>query len=88
MKEINALELRQHFGEIMDEVRYHKEPYIVKKNGRPAMVLLDIEAYKASKERFEEEVFVEEYSEERIEEFMKEDSLDKSTRTHIKKLLN
>ena len=27
-KEITALELRKHFGAIIEEVRYRKEPYI------------------------------------------------------------
>jgi prevent-host-death family protein len=47
-KEITALELRNRFGAIMEEVRYRKEPYIVKRNGRPMIVLVDIEAYQAS----------------------------------------
>ena len=73
-KEINALELRKRFGEIMEEVRYRKEPYIVKRNGRPMIVLLDIEAYQASKEHVEEEAFIEEYTEERIKEFKRRHS--------------
>ena len=86
-KEINALDLRKHFGEIMEEVRYRKEPYIVKRNGRPMIVLLDIEAYRASKEQREEEAFIEEYSAERIKEFLSEDKLDQTTRKHVRKLI-
>ncbi len=84
MKKINALELRKHFGQVMDEVRYRKEPCIVTKNGRSVMVLLDIDSYMMSKERLDEEAFIEEYSEERIAEFLKEDSLDEETAKKIR----
>ena len=66
MKEISALDLRKKFGEVLDNVRYGKEPYIIKKNGRQIVVLMDIELYKASQERFQEEVFIEEYSADRV----------------------
>ena len=86
-KEINALDLRKHFGEIMEEVRYRKEPFIVKRNGRPMIVLLDIEAYEASRSRLQEEAFIEEYSDERIAEFLQEDRLDRATQKRARKLL-
>ena len=79
MKEINALELRKKFGEVMDEVRYRKEPWIVKKNGRPAMVLVDFELFQAQQESLQEGLFIEDYSQERIDEFMVEDKLDNTT---------
>lgn len=75
-KEISALELRKHFGEVMEEVRYRREPCIVKRNGRAIIVLLDIETYNGSKEGLEEETFIEDYTKERIAEFLKEDRLD------------
>lgn len=86
-KEITALELRNHFGQIMDEVRYRKEPYIVKRNGRPIIVLVDIEAFQAAEGQRREDAFIEDYSEERIAEFLKEDRLDRSTRERARKLL-
>ena len=86
-KEISALDLRKHFGQIMEEVRYRKEPYIVKRNGRPMIVLLDIEAYEASRARLHEEAFIEEYSEERVAEFLREDRLDSATLKRARKLL-
>ena len=76
VKEINALDLRRKFGEIMDEVRYRKEPFIVKKNGRAIIVLIDIEAYRATQEHLHDEAFIEEYTDERIKEFSNEDKLD------------
>jgi len=87
MKEINALDLRRKFGEIMDEVRYRKEPFIVKKNGRAVIVLIDIEAYRASQEHFRDEAFIEEYTEERIKEFLSEDKLDPAIHEAARKKL-
>ena len=86
-KEITALELRQRFGEIMEEVRYRKEPYIVKRNGRPMIVRLDIEAYQTVQERQREDAFIEGYTQERIQEFLKEDRLDQTTKAKASKLL-
>jgi prevent-host-death family protein len=78
-KEISALELRKHFGEVMEEVRYRREPCIVKRNGRAIIVLLDIETYNGAKEELEEEAFLEEYTKERIAEFLREDQLNSET---------
>ena len=85
-KEINALELRKRFGEIIEEVRYRKEPYILKRNGRRMIVLLDIETYEASKSQIQDEAFIEEYSDARIAEFLKADTLDPDLKERIKKL--
>lgn len=87
VKEISALELRKHFGEIVDEVRYRKEPYIVKRNGRPVLVLLDINVYQTSLEKEKDSAFIEEYTQERINEFLKEDEADASLRTQFKQSL-
>ena len=86
-KEISALELRNRFGQIMEEVRYRREPYIVKRNGRPMIVLLDIEAYQMSKEQQKEEAFIEEYTNERIAEFLNEDRLNRTTSQQIHRWL-
>ena len=86
-KEITALELRKHFGEIMEEVRYRKEPYIVKRNGRPMIVLVGIEAYQTMRERQREGAFIEAYSDERIREFLQEDRVEAATRAKARKLL-
>ncbi len=86
-KEINALELRKRFGEIMEEVRYHKEPYVVTRNGRPMIMLVDIEAYDAVEAQRKEDAFVETYSEERVKEFLKEDTIAPRTRRQVKRSL-
>ena len=86
-KEVSALELRKHFGEVMDEVRYRKEPYIVKRNGRPVVVLIDFEVFQALESRKAEEAFIETYTDERIAEFLKTDTIDQRTRQQVKHLL-
>ena len=86
-KEITALALRQRFGEVMDEVRYRKEPYIVTRNGRPLIVLLDVGAYQALEEKRQEEAFIEEYTDERVTELLKEDRVDAQTARSARKLL-
>lgn len=86
-KSITALTLRQHFGEVMDEVRYRKAPYIVTRNGRPLIVLLDIEAYEALEAKRQEEAFIEEYTDERVAEFLKADHLDARAARSARKLL-
>ena len=79
MKEINALELRKKFAEVMDAVRYQKEPWIVKKNGRSAIVLVELETYRALQRGRDENTFIEEYSDARMAEFLAEDKADKAT---------
>ena len=85
-REITALALRQHFGEVMDEVRYRKEPCIVTRNGRPMIVLLDVEAYRVLEAKRQEEAFIEEYTDERVAEFLKEDRMDARTAAAARKL--
>lgn len=86
-REISALELRKRFGEIIEDVRYRKEPYIVKRNGRPMVVIVDIEAYQAVQQQMGEEAFVESYTAERVREFMKEDVLDEAAARQVRKAL-
>ena len=88
MKEISALDLRKRFGEIIDEVRYRKEPWMVKKNGRPVIVLMDVEAYQAAQDNLREEAFIEEYTAERIKEFLGEDQLDRASVQAVQKSLS
>lgn len=84
-EQISALDLRKKFGEVLDRVRYRKEPLIITKNGRPVIVMMDIELYKASQENLRDATFVEDYSEDRIREFSEEDSLDKTTAAALRK---
>ena len=88
MKEISALDLRKKFGEVLDEVRYKKEPCVVKKNGRAVVVIVDFEAYRASQENLRDEAFIELYTDERMKEFVNEDKMDRKTAEVVRKKLN
>ena len=85
MKEINALDLRRRFGEVMDEVRYRKEPYVIKKNGRAVLVLIDFGAFQAAQGNLRDEAFIEEYTDERIKEFLDEDRIDAASAAAVRK---
>lgn len=84
---VSAFEARTRFGEILDAVRYRKEPYVVEKNGRPAAVIVDLEVYQALEALREEERYIEEYSDERLKEFLAADRLSKAETNRIKKSL-
>ena len=86
-KEITALTLRQHFGEVMDQVRYRKEPCIVTRNGRPLIVLLDVDVYQALEKKRQEDAFIEEYTDDRMAEFLKRDQMTPRTARRMRKLL-
>ena len=87
MKEITALNLRKKFGEVMDAVRFDKEPWVVKKNGRPAIVMIEVETYRASQRNRKDDAFIEEYSDQRMAEFIAEDRSDKQAVKAAKKSL-
>lgn len=80
---VSAYKARTNFGEILDEVRYRKEPVIVEKNGRPAAVIIDLEAYRSMEALREEEKYIEEYSDERLKEFL---AADRLTPTEYRKI--
>lgn len=82
---VSAYEARTKFGEILDRVRYRKESIVVEKNGRPAAVIVDLEAYRALAALREEEKFIEEYTDERLKGFLAADRLPRSEYAGIKK---
>lgn len=84
-RRVSAFEARTHFGEILDRVRYRKEPCVVEKNGRPAAVIVDLEAYQALEGLREEEQYIEVYSRQRLEAFMKEDRLSPAEAKRLKR---
>ncbi len=85
MKEISALDLRKKFGEVLDAVRYTKEAYVIKKNGRQVVVMMDIEAFRHSQEKIQDELFIENYSDARIRSFLETDRLTPSAASKIKR---
>ena len=86
-KHVSAYEARVRFGEILDTVRYRKEPVVVEKNGRPAAVIVDLEAYQALETLRQEEKFIEDYTDERLKGFLAADRLPLSETGRIKKRL-
>lgn len=86
-KRMSAFEARTHFGEVLDNVRYKKEPVIVERNGRPAAVIVDLESYQAMEGLREEERFIEEYTDERLRGFLAADRLSKEESKKVKRLL-
>ena len=87
MKEINVIDLRRKFGQVLDEVRYKKESLIIKKNGRQIVVIMDIDVYRSAQENLQEEAFIEEYSDERIKEFLSGDKIDRTLFDNVRKTL-
>lgn len=86
-RRVSAFEARTRFGEILDSVRYRKEPVVVEKNGRPAAVIVDLEAYQALEALREEEKFIEDYTDERLKGFLAADRLSRSESARLKKRL-
>lgn len=86
-RKVSAFEARSKFGEILDAVRYRKEPCIVERNGRPAAVIVDVEAYRVMESLLEEERFIEDYTQERVKEFLTEDHLSREEARRIRRSL-
>lgn len=72
-KTISAYKARVNFGQLIDEVRYNKVPYVVEKNGRPAVAIIDM----ADFEKFQKKVVwpTRLYTEKEIKNFLKEDQI-------------
>ncbi len=79
-RKVTAFKARTNFGQILDDVRYRKTPYIVERNGRPVAAILDIEEYQRIEKWLVEEQFIEEYTDERIAELKAADKLDARSR--------
>ena len=75
IQKISAYKARVNFGQLIDEVRYKKVPYVVEKNGRPVVVIIDV----ADFERFQKKVVwpARLYTEREIQDFLKEDQIKK-----------
>lgn len=84
-KRVSAYEARTRFGEILDLVRYRREPVVIEKNGRPAAVIVDLEAYQALVSLREEERFIEDYTDERLKGFLAADRMPRSELARIRR---
>lgn len=86
-RRVSAFEARTRFGEILDVVRYRKEPCIVERNGRPVAVIVDLEAYQALQALQAEEKYIETYTDERMKEFLEVDRLPGTEAKRIKRAI-
>ena len=74
-KTISAYKARVNFGQLIDEVRYKKVPYIVEKNSRPAVAIIDIEEYKKLRQKTSWPIRL--YTDREIKNFLEEDKIKK-----------
>jgi prevent-host-death family protein len=87
-KRVSAFEARTRFGEILDGVRYRKEPCIVERNGRPVAVIVDLEVYQALQALQEQEKQIETYTDQRMKEFLEADRLSEEEIAKIKRSID
>lgn len=75
-KTISAHKARINFGQLIDDVRYNKVPYLVEKNGRPAVAIIDVEEYKKLRKKIFWPTRL--YTDKEIQKFFKEDRIQKA----------
>jgi len=83
VKAINMLELRRKIGEVLDETYYKKDRFLVKRNRKTIAAIIPLEDYFT----FIESKDVEEYTSERIKEFLEADKVDFKTAQKVEKIL-
>lgn len=74
-KTISAYKARTNFGQLIDEVRYNKVPYLIEKNGRPAVAIIDLADFEKLKKKIVWPTRA--YSDQEIQDFLKEDQIQK-----------
>lgn len=87
-KRVSALKARTHLGEIIDDVRYEKIPYIIERNGRPVAAIIDIEVFRRMVNKEVESSYIEDYTEERTKEFLTEDQLNNNLKRRLKSAIS
>lgn len=83
-KTISAYKARTQFGQLIDEVRYKKQPYIIEKNGRPAVVIIDSEEYDRLRKL---SLPLRLYTRREIQGFLKEDKLSTRLKSKLDRIL-
>lgn len=73
LQNINMLDFRKRVGQVIDETFYRKDGFLIKRKNKPVAVLISIEDYKLF---MADDNDIELYSNERIEEFDKQDRLN------------
>ena len=54
IKEATAMTVRQHLGDLLNEVRYRRERIVITKAGKPVAALVDIETFERLRKSDEE----------------------------------
>ena len=54
LKKISAIKVRQHLGQVMNEVALKDDEYIVERAGKPLVAIIPLEVYKCMKNEQEE----------------------------------
>ena len=49
IREINAMDVRKNFGELLNEVKYRHDSVLIKKAGKPVAALIDVELFEKIK---------------------------------------
>ena len=75
-KRVSAFEARTHFGEVLDGVRYTREPYVVERNGKPVAAIITYEAFQSVAAQLARSSLIEDYSPKRVRAFLKADRTD------------
>jgi prevent-host-death family protein len=57
-KELNALKIRKSLGEILEEVYYRGEEYIIKRGKKPMAVLIPVDEFDSFKKQREKDMQV------------------------------
>jgi prevent-host-death family protein len=55
IKEVNALRARQHLGELLEEVYYNSDHFLIKRREKAMAVLIPVEEYEAWRRQREED---------------------------------
>lgn len=79
LQTISPLELRQQTGAILDKVLYRKDRYLIRRKNKPLAVLVPYDEYQQQVP----ETFGEDYTDERIAEFLKADRLTAKQRQTV-----
>lgn len=56
-KQITAMEVRQHLGEILNLVSYKQESFIINKSGKDVAAIIDMESFENFK-KYQEEILM------------------------------
>lgn len=80
---VNMLTLRKNIGSVLDRTYYQKQRYLIKRKNQNMAVLIPVEDYNLY---FKDQEKIEDYTDTRIKEFMRNDVISKDLRKKLKKI--